>query len=133
MRAIFVLTLTGVLLLGCQHSKSTDPAAAKGEPAPRKAAEATSKGAARSAATTLPRATAILESSGAVASVNTGLRFVVVDFHLNPLPKIDQRMGVYRQGLKVGEVRISNHSYSNLIAADIMAGEAMVGDMVRPD
>jgi hypothetical protein len=123
MRSILVLALSGALLLGCKHSKPAETEAAPGR-------EAGARGAATQATI---RATPIHESSGAVASVNPDLRFVVIDFHLNPPPRVDQRMGVYRQGLKVGEVRISKQSHNSIIAADIMAGEARVGDTVRAD
>ena len=73
----------------------------------------------------------ISEPLGKVASVNPGLRFVVIDFAFNPAPQVDQRMSVYRQGQKVGEVRISSQARNSIIAADLTAGEARVGDEVR--
>jgi hypothetical protein len=135
MRAILVLTLGGAFLLGCQSPKPSDPAAAKGEASMSQPGDKAARGASapRATSSTAPRATPIIESSGAVASVNTGLRFVVIDFHLNPLPKVDQRMSVYREGMKVGEVKISSQARNNIIAADLLAGEARVGDMVRAD
>jgi len=51
---------------------------------------------------------------------------------LNPVPQVDQRLGVYRQGQKVGEVKISSQARNSIIAADITQGEANVGDEVRP-
>ncbi|MBI3192196.1 MAG: hypothetical protein HYZ36_05970, partial [Pedosphaera parvula] len=46
-------------------------------------------------------------------------------------PVVDQRVNLYRKGQKVGEVRISSQSRNNNFAADIMAGEARVGDEAR--
>jgi hypothetical protein len=57
----------------------------------------------------------------------------VIDFAPNPLPKVDQRLGVYRQGQKVGEVKISRQANNSIVAADITQGEAQTGDEVRPD
>jgi hypothetical protein len=134
MRSILGLALSGAFLLGCQHSKPSDPGAAKGEAAVGKPANVAHQRTTRGATSTPPtRATPVIESAGAVASVNPDLRFVVIDFHLNPMPKVEQRMGVYREGLKVGEIRISAQSYQGIVAADIMAGEARVGDMVRAE
>jgi len=79
----------------------------------------------------MPRVTPLNEFSGRVASVNQNLRFVVVEFPLSQLPPIDQRMSVYRQGQKVGEAKITGPARDHNIAADLVAGEANVGDEVR--
>ena len=70
-------------------------------------------------------------SAGRVVLVNASLRYVVVDFGLGNPPSAGQRMNVYRQGQKVGEVKISSQSRTNNFAADITAGEARAGDEVR--
>lgn len=70
---------------------------------------------------------------GKVASVNPILRFVVIDFYLSRLPQIGQPLSVYRQGQKVGEVKVTGPEQSRNIAADITAGDAKVGDEVRSD
>jgi hypothetical protein len=77
--------------------------------------------------------TPILESKGTVKAVNPTSGFVVIDFYLSKLPQVGQRMNVYRRGLKVGEIKISGPEMSRYIAADIVAGEAQVGDEARPD
>lgn len=74
----------------------------------------------------------INETIGKIASVNPGLRFAVVDFSLGELPPEGQRMSIYREGQKVGELKISGPSRNKNIAADIVAGEARTGDEVRP-
>lgn len=68
---------------------------------------------------------------GKVAAVNSGLRFVVLDFSLNPVPPFDQRLSIYRQGNKVGEVRVTGPERNGNIVADMIRGEAMAGDEVR--
>lgn len=78
-----------------------------------------------------PRITPLQEVSGKVARVNPQLRFVVVDFFLSEMPESDRRMSVYRKGQKVGEVKISGPARNNIVAADIIAGDAQVGDEIR--
>jgi hypothetical protein len=80
-----------------------------------------------------PVVTPISVIAGRVASVNPKLRFVVLDFSLNPLPPIDQRVNVYRQGQKVGEVKITGPARNSHIVADIVAGNVQPGDQVRDD
>jgi hypothetical protein len=70
---------------------------------------------------------------GKVASVNPVLRFVVLDFILKKMPVLEQRMGVYRQAQKVGEVKITGPERGGNIVADLLMGEAQVGDEVRPE
>lgn len=72
-------------------------------------------------------------SSGRVAALNAVARFVVVDYALNPLPPLNMVLGVYRQGVKVGEVRITGPAEHDNIAADILTGDIQVGDEVRRD
>jgi hypothetical protein len=69
--------------------------------------------------------------NGKIAAANAALRFVVVDFSLGQMPGADQRMAVYRQELKVGEIKITGPERNGNIAADLVAGEAQVGDEVR--
>lgn len=137
MRAIYLLALSGLLLAGCKHA----PSKAAGTPAGTTAKAPTeTKGGAAAVPTTEvkksaaqpARATAVTESAGKVASVNPNLRFVVIDFGVNPLPQTEQQLNVYRAGQKVGEVKISGQSRNNIVAADITAGEAKVGDEIRP-
>jgi hypothetical protein len=135
MRAILSLLLGSALLVGCQHPKPSDPNVATGETVVKKGrtTKSSSKPAASRDSGVQPQATPLNESSGKVASVNPTLRFVVIDFSLNPLPKTDQQLGVYRKGQKVGEVKISAQARNSIVAADITDGDAQVGDEVRPD
>lgn len=68
---------------------------------------------------------------GKVASVNGALRYAVLDFALNPLPAVGAQMGVYRHGVKVGEVKITGPAYHSNTVGDLVAGEAQVGDDIR--
>jgi hypothetical protein len=70
---------------------------------------------------------------GQVASVHTALRFVILDFPLHPMPQVDQRLFIYRKNQKVGEVKVTGPAHGRTIAADIVAGEALAEDEVRPE
>jgi len=69
--------------------------------------------------------------SGKVVKVNTGGRFVVLNFPLGRLPVTDQRLNVYHLGLKIGEVKVSGPQLEDNVVGDLMSGTAQVGDEVR--
>lgn len=68
---------------------------------------------------------------GKVVRYHEAGRFVVLDFPLGQLPKAERRMFIYRDGLKVGEVKINAWQREQYIVADLVAGEARQGDDVR--
>jgi len=68
---------------------------------------------------------------GRVAMVNPNTRSVILSFPIGWLPAVDRRLNVYRGGLKVGEVKITGPQIDTNIAADLVAGEAKVGDEVK--
>jgi hypothetical protein len=70
---------------------------------------------------------------GRVTAVNSGLRFVVIDFSLGGVPALERRLGVYRNGQRVAEVKVSGPQSETLIAADISAGTVQIGDEVKED
>jgi len=78
-----------------------------------------------------PRVTSIQMLSGRVVLVNHALRYVVVEFGVSQLPAPGQRLEVWREGNKVGEVRISGQARAGNVAADILLGDAGQGDEVR--
>ena len=49
------------------------------------------------------------------------------------MPALEQRLSVYRDGQKVGEVKVTGPVLDTTIAGDIVAGEAQVGDQVSED
>lgn len=71
--------------------------------------------------------------TGKIFSVNSSARFVVVNFPLATLPRLYSHLSVYRNGLKVGDLRVSGPQYDNNSVADITAGQAQPGDDVRGD
>lgn len=68
---------------------------------------------------------------GSVATFNTAGRFVVLDFPVGKMPALDQTLFVFRQGLKVGEVKITGPERDHNTVADLISGEARKGDEVR--
>jgi hypothetical protein len=70
---------------------------------------------------------------GRVASVNANARFVVLGFPIGSVPAVGKRFSVYRQGLKVGELKVTGPQRDNNTVADIIAGECQPGDEVRED
>jgi hypothetical protein len=68
---------------------------------------------------------------GKVALVNAAGRFVVLNFPLGKMAAVEQRLSLYRRGLKVGEVKVTGPAREDNIVADLVAGEAQVGDEAR--
>ena len=68
---------------------------------------------------------------GRVSRVNTQGNYVVLTFPIGTLPPVNQQLSLYRNGLKVGEVRITNLQIDNSTVADIVSGEARLADEVR--
>ena len=69
--------------------------------------------------------------TGKVVSVNQTARFVVLSFPVGHLPPADQQFGVYRRGLKVGQIKITSQQLNEYIVGDILDGDAEAGDEVR--
>ena len=69
--------------------------------------------------------------NGRIVGVRESLRFVVVDFAGGRMPQLDQRLNVYRLDQKVAEVKISGPYLGTTVPADVTAGDAMLGDLVR--
>lgn len=69
--------------------------------------------------------------TGKVVRYNDAGRFVVLDFPIAHMPPVDKQMFVYRNGLKVGEIRITGPQRENHTVADLLVGEAQPNDEVR--
>jgi hypothetical protein len=69
--------------------------------------------------------------NGRILTVRQSLRFVIVDFPDQRLPKLDQKLSVYHQGQKVAEIKVSGPYRETTVVADILAGEPLFGDFVR--
>lgn len=110
---LFIILLVAVVASGCSSSKKHS---------------ATAK-----PAVTSPKTIVTPDDSLAakVVSVNTVGRFVVLDFPTGQLPKLQQTLFIYRAGLKTAEVKITGPQQEDNIVADLITGEAQVGDTVR--
>jgi hypothetical protein len=76
--------------------------------------------------------TATESRAGRVTSVNASARYVVISYPVGtPLPVVDTRLHVYRDGLKVAEVKVSKEQIDINTVADIVTGECRIGDEVR--
>ena len=72
-----------------------------------------------------------LSLAAKVVLVNAESRFVILNFPPDTMPKPQQTLFLYRAGLKVAEVRANDRQAGENIVADIVTGEARVGDAVR--
>ena len=118
MKTIFLLAvlLVTVLVSGCfmfKHKPATARSAAKVE--------------------TKTIVTPDLSLSAKVVSVNLVGRFVVLNFPAGQLPKTGQPFFLYRAGLKTAEVKITGPQQENNTVADLVSGDARVGDTVRDE
>jgi len=115
-----------VAFFGCAHQQVAAPSQAFSPLPPGSASRPTPSRAAQNLIVTPETGL-----SGKIVKVNTGGRFVVLNFPLGHLPVIDQRLNVYHLGLKIGEVKVSGPQLEDNIVGDLMNGSAQVGDEVR--
>lgn len=66
---------------------------------------------------------------GRIATVNMQGQFVVVDFNVGAIPPLQSQLNVYRGNVIVGAVWLSGPVRDNLVAGDLVNGEAAVGDV----
>jgi hypothetical protein len=85
------------------------------------------------AAVEKPVTTPDLRSVGLVAAVNAAARFAVINYPPGAVPKAGQHLGVYRNGLKVGEVTVTGPERDNNTVGDIVQGDIQVHDQTRQE
>ncbi|HUR44270.1 MAG TPA: hypothetical protein VMZ27_00245 [Candidatus Saccharimonadales bacterium] len=73
------------------------------------------------------------DSVGRVISVNQQAKYAVLGYPLGNLPALNSRVYSYRNGLKVGELRVSGPQRENNTVADLLTGECQPGDEVKKD
>src|SRR5216110_2275226 len=127
----FVFMCFAFILAGCAMSKP-DPATTDPQTKPARATRAPALGRGQKAGSA-PEVRLDEGVLGMVVSVNPALRFLVMDFPVRKLPVLEQRLNVYRNGQKVGEVKVTGPGRETTIAGDIIVGEVQVGDEVRED
>jgi hypothetical protein len=69
---------------------------------------------------------------GRVMSVNERLRFVLLDYSLNRLPKIGDVVELWREDRVIGELKVTGPIRNTTVLADVVSGEPQVGDQARP-
>jgi hypothetical protein len=111
----FTLVIVGMLAAGCLHHRPA-PSARRATPA-----------------AVAPQTIVTPDNSlrARVVSYNAAGRFVVLGFPPGQMPKLEQSLFLYRDGMKVGEVKITGPQRENNIVADLVTGEAQVGSEVR--
>lgn len=114
LRVLVSLLVAGSLVSGCIFHKKKTPKT----PAP------------------VPPASSLIITPDAslaakVIRYNPAGRFVVLSFPVGQMPAVGQTLFLYRGGLKTGEVKISGPQDNNNIVADVVTGDALVGDEVR--
>ena len=128
------LCLTVCVVTGCAHNNKAAPGAL---PASSRAgagfptAKVTPDSKPEDGKSLRPIVTPDASLAGKVASYNEAGRFVVMEFPIGHLPAIGQKLFVYRNGLKVGEVNVSGPQRDDHIVGDLAAGEAQMTDEVR--
>ncbi len=124
--SLSVILLFALSLSGCAKKKIADPPilpqARAGAPAAPAAARTTNQ-----TLIVTPESALV----GKVELVNTIGRFVTLRFPLGRMPVVEQRLNLYRRGLKVGEVKVTGPQREDRIVADLVAGEAEAGDEAR--
>jgi hypothetical protein len=80
-----------------------------------------------------PVVTPDFKATGKIVAFNDQARFAIVNFPFSSMPKADQRLAVYRRGLKVGELRSTTQQKDNNVVADLMTGTAQKDDDVREE
>jgi hypothetical protein len=77
--------------------------------------------------------TPALRPVGRVEMVNTQSRFVVLSFPPGQVPPPGQTWRISHLGLKIGRVKITGPQLELSTVADIVEGEANVGDEAAPE
>jgi hypothetical protein len=109
--ALLFLFLAGILVSGCASRK------------PKTSAPAPNAGAAI--------VTPDTSLSAKVIVYNPDWRYVVLNFPVGQMPKAGQSLFLYRNGLKVAEVKTDTWQRDNYVVADLVIGDARVGDEAR--
>jgi hypothetical protein len=69
--------------------------------------------------------------TGKVVKFNESARIVVLEFSILNMPAAGRQLFIYRNDLKVGEVKTTTWQKQEHIVADLINGEAREGDVVR--
>ena len=117
MRLLLIMGLVLGCLVGCKTSQQDGNDSLPEKPVGRK--------------TKIGEVTADNSLRGKVAYVNLAARTVVLSFAVGRVPALDQMMYVYRNGVRIGQVKVTGPRTEYNIAGDIIQGEAQEDDEVR--
>ena len=68
---------------------------------------------------------------GKVVSRNGPDRYAVVSFPVGQVPAPGRHLNIYRGGLKTGEAKVTGPQRDNITIADLLKGDAQIGDEAR--
>ncbi|MBI1842646.1 MAG: hypothetical protein HYR88_17545 [Verrucomicrobia bacterium] len=121
LRSLLIISAAVALAAGCKTKHSSPPGA-------KDATAATNAPPVASAHQVTPGS----EIRGEISRVNAAARFVVLGFPVGVMPSKGSVLGVFRQGVKVGEIMVSGPQRDTFTVADILKGECRVGDETHP-
>lgn len=132
MRAFLGLLAALPVLAGCQSSEPSDPVRTQVSPGKTSGLTTVSPPATPAGPTNRAEpAPVLLPTSGRIHSVDDRAHFVVIDYTLGGLPPPQSQLSVYRNGEKVGTLRLSGPAMHGFATADIEDGFVQVDDEVR--
>jgi uncharacterized protein YceK len=124
--SVFVcLLMAGILISGCaSHKKKTSASVPKTSASVPKVS------------TSIRKASSVIITPDAslaakVVRYNSTGRFVVLNFPVGQMPGMGRSFFLYHNGLKAGEIKITGPQGDSNIVADLVTGDAQVGDEVR--
>ena len=152
--SVFVcLLMAGILTSGCaSHNKKTTTSIPKTTASVPKTSKPIAKASSSVPKTTtsvpkasksvpkasasVPKASSVIVTPDAslaakVVRYNSTGRFVVLSFPVGQMPGMGQSLFLYHNGLKAGEVKITGPQRDSNVVADLVTGNAQVGDEVR--
>ena len=112
MRIVIGILCAAVLVTGCAKFKRPAPVTVTVQPGK-------------------PVVTPDFRAIGTIMTVNAEARYVIVSFPVTNVPPAGRRLDIYRNGLKVGELKVTGPEREGDTAADLVAGEAQVRDEAR--
>ena len=70
---------------------------------------------------------------GKIVVVNPNARYVIFSYPLGHVPQPERRLAVYRNGLKVADIKVGPQRMDTNAVADIITGDCQPGDEVRDE
>jgi hypothetical protein len=131
MRSALLLCLGLFVTLGCSSPKPVATPVLQAAPAPVQAPPPQVPAPQTAATNAGVIVTPSAGTGGKIALVNVNAKYVVVSFPIGEIPGPDQRLGVFRNGLKVGELKVTGPQRDFNTVADVVDGDCHVGDEVR--